>query len=133
MSRNYYSVTKTTADTESVSLDITDAFFHKAADIIVGGLCQLSGVCVDSAVAGNIGKAYHATIHFVYRNDEPFLLLDSSLAYEYDGMTVVPAAMTDGGTYMGVTVTGTDFGTTDNVFVWNATYLLTYIEGGIGS
>lgn len=132
MSSNYCKVIKSSSDAESVTLEISDAYLNGSADIIVGGICYLAGVCVSSDVAANIGKSYFATIHFLYRNDTPFLLVDSALAYEYDGMTIAPAAMSDGGTKMGVTVTGTDFGTTNSNFIWTATYLLTYITNEIG-
>lgn len=129
----YYKITKSSADNNSVFLRITDAFFRRSSGIIIAGQCQLTGVCVSSDVTNNIGLSYHATLHFIYKNENPFVLLDSAIAYEYYGMPIVSAAMETGETDIGVIVSGTNFGTTNNLFIWDATFLLTYIQPGIGS
>lgn len=131
---NFYKVVKTSEDTDTVSLDITDRSFRNSASIIVAGQAHITGCCVQSDVAANVGKAYSAIVNFVVRNDAPFLLIDDVMAYEYDGMGGgVVVAVNDGTTDIGISITGVDFATTNNLFIWTASYYLTYIDVGVGA
>ncbi len=133
MPSNFYKVVKTSADAETVTLEITDAFFRNSAGIIVAGQVFVSCCCVASDNAGKVGMNYNSIINFVTRNDSPFLLIDSDTAYEYTFNLNGTSVMTDGENNIGVDVTGVDFGTTNNLFVWSASFYLTYIEALIGA
>ena len=132
MANNFYKITKTSLDAETVSLEITDKFFRTRSGIIVSGQCLLTGACVASDVAANVGKSYNININFLVRNDVPFLLVDSTIAYEFNQMAIASATINDSESNIGVSVAGSDFATTNNVFVWTAKFYLAYIEPFVG-
>jgi hypothetical protein len=135
--KNYYKTTQTSLDNEVVHLLISDPSVATAANT-VSGFVMITGVCVSSSVAANIGKNYTKTVYFLLKNDTPFTLVDSSDGFigcadsfpklAADTSDIV-CAMLEGEANITVEVQGVIYtGATDNQFVWTASFYINYIE-----